>query len=47
MSQQGDGVLIAIDWENIRRGAQLHQRRVSPGELCRGHDGCGAVCLVR
>ena len=30
MSQQRLGVLIAIDWENIRRGAQLYGRTVKP-----------------
>ena len=34
MSQQPNGVMIAVDWENIRRGAQLYQRRVTPAELC-------------
>ncbi len=28
------GVLIAIDWENIRRGAQMYQQSVSPRALC-------------
>ena len=28
------GVLIAIDWENIRRGAQLYQQSVTPRALC-------------
>ena len=28
------GVLIAIDWENIRRGAQMYQQTVSPRALC-------------
>ena len=43
MSQQRQGVLIAIDWENIRRGAQLYQRRVRPAELCRAMSDVGAV----
>ena len=43
MSEKPRGVLIAVDWENIRRGAQLHQRRVSPGELCRAMREVGSV----
>ena len=43
MSQQRQGVLITIDWENIRRGAQLYQRRVSPGDLCRAITDVGGV----
>ena len=43
MSQEPKGTLIAIGWENIRRGAQLYQRglrrlvapRVRPADLCR------------
>ncbi len=33
METTRDGVLLAIDWENIRRGAQLYQRSVSPSTL--------------
>ena len=43
MSQQRQGVLIAIDWENIRRGAQLYGRTVKPTELCRAMTGVGGV----
>ena len=43
MNEQRPGVLIAIDWENIRRGAQLYQRRVRPAELCRAMSDVGAV----
>ena len=43
MGQQPRGVLIAIDWENIRRGAQLHQRDVRPAELCRAMREVGRV----
>ena len=43
MSQQPRGVLIAIDWENIRRGAQLYQRRVSPAELSQALRHVGSV----
>ena len=39
MIQQLQGVLIAIDWENIRRGAQLYHRNVKPAELCRAMSG--------
>ena len=34
MNENTTGVMIAVDWENIRRGAQLYQRRVRPSELC-------------
>ena len=43
MSQQRKGVLIAIDWENIRRGAQLYQRRVRPAALCAAMQDVGSV----
>ena len=43
MNQQHDGVLIAIGWENVRRGAQLHQRRVRPAELCRAMREVGGI----
>ena len=43
MSQQPQGVLIAIDWLNIRRGAQLCQRNVRPAELCRAMQDVGRV----
>ena len=43
MAEKPRGVLIAVDWENIRRGAQLHQRRVSPAELCRAMWEVGSV----
>ena len=33
MDESNNGVLIAIDWENIRRGAQLYQRSVTPQSL--------------
>lgn len=33
MSPQANGVLIAIDWENIRRSAQVHQRKVRPVDV--------------
>ena len=43
MSQQPQGVLIAIDWLNIKRGAQLCQRNVRPAELCRAMQDVGRV----
>ena len=33
MDGSSKGVLLAIDWENIRRGAQLYQRSVTPQTL--------------
>ena len=27
--------MIAVDWENIRRGGQVYQRSIKPAELCR------------
>ena len=43
MSQQRQGVMIAIDWENIRRGAQLYGRTVKPAELCRAMTDVGRI----
>ena len=43
MIQQLQGVLIAIDWENIRRGAQLYHRNVRPAELCRAMQDVGCI----
>lgn len=33
MEGSSNGVLLAIDWENIRRGAQLYQQSVTPQAL--------------
>ncbi len=43
MSQSPNGVLIAIDWENIRRGAQIYQRSVRPADLCRAVRQVGSI----
>ncbi len=43
MTQSRQGVLIAIDWENIRRGAQLYQRKVGPAEVYRAMHDVGSV----
>ena len=43
MIQQARGVLIAIDWESIRRGAQLYQHTVPPAELCRAMREVGNI----
>ena len=43
MRQQRRGVLLAIDWENIRRGAQLYGRTVKLAELCRAMTDVGSV----
>ena len=37
------GVLIAIDWENIRRGAQMYQQTVVPRTLCDAMTSVGRV----
>ena len=37
------GVLIAIDWENIRRGAQMYQQNVTPRALCDAMKSVGEV----
>ena len=37
------GVLIAIDWENIRRGAQMYQQAVTPRALCDAMKSVGEV----
>ena len=34
---------MAIDWESIRRGAQLYQRTVTPAELCRAVREVGGI----
>ena len=41
--ESNNGVLIAIDWENIRRGAQLYQRKVTPESLCEAMNSVGQV----
>ena len=38
-----NGVLIAIDWENIRRGAQLYQKTVTPQALYDAMSSVGEV----
>ncbi len=43
MSQQARGVLVAIDWESIRSGAQLYRRTVTPAELCRAMREVGSI----
>ena len=43
MSRQARGVLVAIDWESIRRGAQMYQRTVTPAELCRAMREVGSI----
>ena len=43
MSQSARGVLIAIDWESIRRGTQVYQRTVTPAELCRAMREVGSI----
>ena len=43
MAEEPRGVLIAVDWKNIRRGAQLYGRTVKPAELCRAMGDVGGV----
>lgn len=43
MEVSSNGVLIAIDWENIRRGAQLYQKSVSPQALYEAMTNVGQV----
>ena len=43
MEEAANGVLIAIDWENIRRGAQLYQKSVSPQALFEAMSNVGQV----
>ena len=38
-----NGVLLAVDWENIRRGAQLYQRIVTPQTLYDAMKNVGEV----
>lgn len=37
------GVLIAIDWENIRRGSQAYQQALTPRALCDAMKSVGEV----
>lgn len=43
MQQTAEGVLIAIDWENIRRGAQLYKQNVTPAVVCEAVKSVGQV----
>ena len=43
MNEQRQGVLIAVDWENIRRGAQLYGRAVKPADLCHAMREVGSI----
>ena len=43
MEESSHGVLIAIDWENIRRGAQLYQKIISPQALYEAMTNVGQV----
>ena len=43
MEDPSHGVLIAIDWENIRRGAQLYQKSISPQVLYEAMTNVGQV----
>ncbi|MCE2501285.1 MAG: NYN domain-containing protein [Dehalococcoidia bacterium] len=43
MEESSNGVLIAIDWENIRRGAQLYQKSVTPQALYEAMSNVGQV----
>ena len=43
MDDTGNGVLLAVDWENIRRGAQLYQRSVTPRTLFDAMKNVGEV----
>ena len=43
MTTPADGVLIAIDWENIRRGALLYKRTVTPEALYEAITSVGRV----
>ena len=43
MSRQPDGVMIAVDWENIRRGARFYDRKVSLAELCQALRQVGSI----
>ncbi len=35
--------MIAVDWENIRRGARFYDRRVGPAELCLALQQVGCI----
>ena len=37
------GVMIALDWENVRRGAQIQRRRVSPEDVAEALSNVGRI----
>ena len=43
MQEATNGVLIAVDWENIRRGAQLYHQSVTPQVLYEAMTNVGQV----
>lgn len=43
MKQQATGVLIAIDWENIRRGALMYQAEVAPQHVAHALTAVGRI----
>ena len=43
MEESANGVLIAIDWENIRRGARLYQAEVTPQAVAQAMTSVGWI----
>ena len=43
MEECANGVLIAIDWENIRRGARLYQAEVTPQAVAQAMTSVGWI----
>ena len=42
-NEESNGVLIAIDWENIRRGAHLYQTTISPEKISEAMYKVGSI----
>ncbi len=43
MEEHATGVLIAIDWENIRRGALMYQVEITPQDVAQAMVGVGRI----
>ena len=43
MEEHCTGVLIAIDWENIRRGARMYQAEITPQAVAQAMTGVGRI----
>ena len=43
MEEHCTGVLIAIDWENIRRGALMYQAEITPQDVAQAMTAVGRI----